>query len=111
MEGTAAQYTTEKAVEGTKAAARAVQGVAGYAGHKAAEIVAKPLGAAKEVAVSTGETMKEYTARKKEEAERELMAKRSSGRQQVYSSSNINYMLLHFVIYSYADIVDDPITV
>ncbi|KAL5793658.1 hypothetical protein ACOSP7_002252 [Xanthoceras sorbifolium] len=82
MEGTGvmakvAQYTAEKAVEGTKAAARAVQEAAGYAGHKAVEIASKPLGAAKETVVATGESMKDYTARKKEEAEREYDAKQS----------------------------------
>ncbi|XVE83523.1 hypothetical protein DITRI_Ditri16bG0094400 [Diplodiscus trichospermus] len=83
----AAHYTTEKAVEGTKVAARAVEGVAEYAGHKAAEIAAKPLGAAKEAAAAAGESMKEYTARKKEEAERELVAKRSTETQETEESS------------------------
>ncbi|XWS44573.1 hypothetical protein CRYUN_Cryun15aG0058200 [Craigia yunnanensis] len=73
----AAHYTTEKAVEGTKAGARVVDGVAEYTGHKAVEIAAKPLGAAKEAAAAAGESMKEYTARKKE-AKRELEAKRST---------------------------------
>ncbi|XVF34522.1 hypothetical protein REPUB_Repub18cG0066100 [Reevesia pubescens] len=74
----AAHYTTEKVVEGTKVAAREVEGVAEYAGHKAVEIAAKPLGAAKEAAAAAGESMKEYTARKKEEKERELEAKKST---------------------------------
>ncbi|XVF58614.1 hypothetical protein PTKIN_Ptkin07bG0080600 [Pterospermum kingtungense] len=74
----AAHYTTEKAVEGTKVAAGVVEGVAEYAGHKAVEIASKPLGAAKEAAAAAGETMIQYTARKKEESERELEAKRSS---------------------------------
>lgn len=60
------------------AAVRAVEGVTVYAGYKAAEIVSKPLVAAKDAAVSTGETMKEYTARKKEEAQRELEDKRKT---------------------------------
>ncbi|XP_041006484.1 seed biotin-containing protein SBP65-like [Juglans microcarpa x Juglans regia] len=78
---TAAHYSCEKAVEGTKAAARAVKETAEYAGHKAAEIASKPLSAAKDVAVGTGESAKEYTARKKEETERVLKAKRSAENQ------------------------------
>lgn len=64
-----AHYTCDTAVEGTKAAARLVKGAAEYAG----AIAAKPLSAAKNVAESTGESMKDYTARKKEEAQRESM--------------------------------------
>ncbi|XP_042972064.1 seed biotin-containing protein SBP65-like isoform X2 [Carya illinoinensis] len=78
---TAAHYSCEKALEGTKAAARAVKETAEYAGHKAAEIASKPLSAAKDVVVGTGESAKEYTARKKEEAGRELKAKRSEENQ------------------------------
>ncbi|KAG5224730.1 late embryogenesis abundant domain-containing family protein [Salix suchowensis] len=71
---TAAHYTTEKAVDGTMAAARAVE----YAGQKTTELAGKPLRAAKETAASTGESIKEYTARKKEEAERELEARKAA---------------------------------
>ncbi|KAK8693248.1 hypothetical protein V6N13_070841 [Hibiscus sabdariffa] len=85
---TAAHYTTEKAVEGTKAAARMVEGAAEYAGQKSKELAATTLRAAKDSASAAGETMKDYTARKKEEAARELEAKRSAeeeskGRQQL----------------------------
>ncbi|XP_038902036.1 seed biotin-containing protein SBP65 [Benincasa hispida] len=66
-----AHYSCDTAVEGTKAAARLVKGAAEYAG----AIAAKPLSAAKNVAETTGESMKDYTARKKEEAEREAMYK------------------------------------
>uniref|UniRef100_A0A803QJB5 Seed biotin-containing protein SBP65 n=3 Tax=Cannabis sativa TaxID=3483 RepID=A0A803QJB5_CANSA len=75
---TAAHYSTEKAVDGTKAAARVVKGAAEYAGHKAAEIAAVPLTAAKDMALSAGETAKGYTARKKEEAQRGLDTKQMS---------------------------------
>ncbi|KAK8566097.1 hypothetical protein V6N13_021169 [Hibiscus sabdariffa] len=74
----AAHYTTEKAVEGTKAAARMVEGAAEYAGQKSKELAATSLRAAKDSASAAGETMKDYTARKKEEAARELEAKRSA---------------------------------
>lgn len=66
-----AHYSCDTAVEGTKTAARLVKGAAEYAG----AIAAKPLSAAKNVAESTGESVKDYTARKKEEAEREAMYK------------------------------------
>ena len=66
-----AHYSCDTAVEGTKAAARLVKEAAEYAG----AIAGKPLSAAKSVAESTGESVKEYTARKKEEAEREAMYK------------------------------------
>ncbi|KAJ9177131.1 hypothetical protein P3X46_012381 [Hevea brasiliensis] len=68
---TAAHYTTEKTVEGTKAAAKAVQGVT----EKAAELAANSFNVAKQAAVSTGESITEDTARKKEEAERGLEAR------------------------------------
>ncbi|KAK9284267.1 hypothetical protein L1049_023437 [Liquidambar formosana] len=82
----------KKVVEGTKAAARGVQGVAELAGekvvaakdvvadvgHKAVEAAVKPVIAAKDAVAATGESAKEYTARKKDEAERELEAKRSA---------------------------------
>ncbi|XP_023534218.1 seed biotin-containing protein SBP65-like [Cucurbita pepo subsp. pepo] len=68
-----AHYSCDTAVEGTKAAARLVKGAAEYAG----AIAAKPLSAAKNVAESTGETVKDYTARKKEEAQRESMYKQT----------------------------------
>lgn len=61
-------------MEGTKAAARAVE----YAGQKTTELAGKPLGAAKDTAASTGESIKEYTARKKEEAEREIEARKAA---------------------------------
>ncbi|KAJ7981562.1 seed biotin-containing protein SBP65-like [Quillaja saponaria] len=77
----AAHYTTAIAVDGTKAAARAVEGVAEYTGHKAVEIASKTLDTAKDIASATGEKAKEFTARKKEEAKRELEAKRPSERQ------------------------------
>lgn len=64
---TAAHFTTEKALDATMVAAGVVGGVAEYAGHKALDITA-----------AAGETVKEYTARKKEEAARELEAKRSA---------------------------------
>ncbi|KAJ6348911.1 hypothetical protein OIU77_006492 [Salix suchowensis] len=64
----------KKAVDGTVAAARAVE----YAGQKTTELAGKPLRAAKETAASTGESIKEYTARKKEEAERELEARKAA---------------------------------
>ncbi|GLT30207.1 hypothetical protein SLA2020_050220 [Shorea laevis] len=71
----AAHYTTEKAVEGTKIAAKVVQEV----GQKAVEVAAKPLSnVAKDAAAATGETLKEYTARKKEVAPREFEAKKST---------------------------------
>lgn len=53
----AAHYTTEKAVEGTKAAVGVVQGVAGKVG----EIAAKPFVAAKDMTAATAEKAKEYT--------------------------------------------------
>ncbi|XP_027343315.1 seed biotin-containing protein SBP65-like [Abrus precatorius] len=74
----AAHYSTEKTVEGTKAAAHVVEGAAGYAGHKAAELASKSVGAVKGLAASAGETAKDYTARKKDEAQREFEAKRAS---------------------------------
>lgn len=69
---TAAHYATEKTVEGTEAAAKAVQGVT----EKAAELASKPFSAVKQAAVTTGESMEEYTARKKEEAERGVEARK-----------------------------------
>lgn len=82
---TAAHYTTEKAVEGTKATGRAVGGVAGYVGEKAtaagqaiADMAKKPLGAARDAVVSTGESAKEYTGRKEEEAHRALESKKTT---------------------------------
>uniref|UniRef100_A0A9I9DKJ8 Seed biotin-containing protein SBP65 n=1 Tax=Cucumis melo TaxID=3656 RepID=A0A9I9DKJ8_CUCME len=66
-----AHYSCDTAMEGTKAAARLVKGAAEYAG----AIAGKPLSAAKNVAQSTGESVKEYTARKKEIAEREATYK------------------------------------
>ncbi|KAK7272407.1 hypothetical protein RJT34_28986 [Clitoria ternatea] len=74
----AAHFSTEKTVEGTKAAAHVVEGAAGYAGQKASELASKSVGAVKGLAASAGETAKEYTARKKEEAQRELEAKKAS---------------------------------
>jgi len=73
-----AQFSTEMTVEGTKAAAHLVEGAAGYAGQKAAELASKSVCAVKGLAASAGESAKEYTARKKEEARRELEAKRAS---------------------------------
>ncbi|KAK7401929.1 hypothetical protein VNO78_13799 [Psophocarpus tetragonolobus] len=64
----AAHFSTEKTVEGTKAAAHVVEGAAGYAGQKAAALASKSAGAVKGLAASAGETAKEYTARKKAEA-------------------------------------------
>ncbi|KAG4384505.1 hypothetical protein AAZX31_13G274600 [Glycine max] len=74
----AAHFSAEKTVEGTKAAAHVVEGAAGYAGHKAAELASMSAGAVKGLAASAGETAKEYTAKKKEEAQRELEAKKPS---------------------------------
>ncbi|KAK7335452.1 hypothetical protein VNO80_27298 [Phaseolus coccineus] len=74
----AAHFSTEKTVEGTKAAAHLVEGAAGYAGQKAAELASMSVGAVKGLAASAGESAKGYTARKKEEAQRELEAKRAS---------------------------------
>ncbi|KAG7010395.1 Seed biotin-containing protein SBP65, partial [Cucurbita argyrosperma subsp. argyrosperma] len=68
-----AHYSCDTAVEGTKAAARLVKGAAEQAG----AIAARPLSAAKNVAESTGESVKEYTARKKEEAQRESTYKQA----------------------------------
>ena len=62
---TAAHYSCEKAVEGTKMAARAVKGAAEYTDYVANELAVKPLSAAKDVVISTGESAKEYTARRK----------------------------------------------
>ncbi|GKV24931.1 hypothetical protein SLEP1_g34468 [Rubroshorea leprosula] len=74
----AAHYTTEKAVEGTKIAAKVVQ----EAGQKAVEVAAKPLlNVAKDAVAAIGETLKEYIARKKEVAEREFEAKKSTEKQ------------------------------
>ncbi|XP_039005318.1 seed biotin-containing protein SBP65-like [Hibiscus syriacus] len=75
---TTAHYTTEKAVEGTKVAARMVEGAAEYAGQKSKELAATSLRAAKDAASAAGETIIEYTARKKEEAARDFEAKRST---------------------------------
>ncbi|CAJ1956685.1 unnamed protein product [Sphenostylis stenocarpa] len=74
----AAHFSTEMTVEGTKAAAHVVEGAAGYAGQKASELASKSAGAFKGLAASAGESAKGYTARKKEEAQRELEAKRAS---------------------------------
>ncbi|KAK7324689.1 hypothetical protein VNO77_28444 [Canavalia gladiata] len=74
----AAHFSADKTVQGTKAAAQAVEGVAGYAGHKAADLASKSVETVKGLAASAGETAKEYTARKKEEARRELEAKKAS---------------------------------
>ncbi|CAN6570300.1 unnamed protein product [Malus baccata var. baccata] len=78
---TAAHYTTEAAVEGTKKAAKVVIGAAEYAGHKAVDIVSKPLSVVKDATAVAGEKAEEYTARKKEEAQRVLEAKRSAEEQ------------------------------
>ncbi|XP_054794942.1 LOW QUALITY PROTEIN: seed biotin-containing protein SBP65-like [Prosopis cineraria] len=75
---TAAHYSTEKTVEGTKAAANIVQGTAGYAANKASELASKSLGAVKGLAARAGETAKDYTARKKEEAEKDYETKKAS---------------------------------
>ncbi|KAM1889847.1 hypothetical protein ACFX13_047791 [Malus domestica] len=78
---TAVQYTTEAAVEGTIKAAKVVMKVAEDAGHKVVDIVSKPLGMAKDAAVVAEEKAEEYTARKREEAQKELEAKRSAVKQ------------------------------
>jgi len=77
----AAHYSTEKAVEGTKAVTNAVEGAVEYLGQKAYELAAKSLDTATGLASATGENAKEYTARKKEEAERALEAKREAQNQ------------------------------
>ena len=74
----AANFGTEVTVEGTKTAVHVVEGAAGYAGQKAAELAVKSVGAVKGLAASAGETAKEYTARKKDEAQRDLDLKKAS---------------------------------
>ncbi|KAJ1417385.1 Late embryogenesis abundant protein [Sesbania bispinosa] len=80
---TAAHFSAEKTVQGTKAAANVVEGAAGYAGQKAAQLASKGVDAVKGLAASAGETAKEYTARKKEESQRELEAKKAAQNQEV----------------------------
>ncbi|XP_028778222.1 seed biotin-containing protein SBP65-like [Neltuma alba] len=75
---TAAHYSTEMTVEGTKAAANIVQGTAGYAANVAGEIASKSLDAVKGLASKAGDTAKDYTARKKEEAKKDYVTKKAS---------------------------------
>ncbi|RDX82167.1 Seed biotin-containing protein SBP65, partial [Mucuna pruriens] len=75
---TAAHFSTEKTVDGTKAAAHVVEGAAGYAGHKAAQLASMSAGAVKGLAASAGDSAKGYTAKKKDEAWRQLEAKNPS---------------------------------
>ncbi|XP_004487170.1 seed biotin-containing protein SBP65 [Cicer arietinum] len=75
---TAAHYSTQLTVDGTKAAANVVEGAARYAAPKAAELAAKSVDVVKGLAASAGESAKEFTARKKEESWREYEAKRAS---------------------------------
>ncbi|CAJ2660575.1 unnamed protein product [Trifolium pratense] len=79
---TAAHYSTKLAVDGTKAAANAVEGAAGYVVPKAAELASKSVDVVKGLASSTGETAKEFTAKKKDQSWREYEAKRVSGQLQ-----------------------------
>ncbi|KAK7405030.1 hypothetical protein VNO78_06177 [Psophocarpus tetragonolobus] len=70
----AAHYSTEMTemtVEGAKAATNVVKGAAEYAGQKASELAAKSV-----------DNAKEYTGRKKMEAEKDLAAKRESQNQE-----------------------------
>ncbi|XLU48830.1 hypothetical protein S245_043644 [Arachis hypogaea] len=76
----AAHYSTDKTVEGTKVVSGAVQGAAGYAGQKASELAAKSVGTVKGLAAAAGDSAKEYTARKMDEKETELEAKRAAQR-------------------------------
>ncbi|KAK7263728.1 hypothetical protein RJT34_31322 [Clitoria ternatea] len=78
----AAHYSAEMTVEGTKAVTNVVKGVAEYAGQKASEFAGKSVDTAKGLAASAGENAKEYTARKKGEAERDLEAKREAQNQE-----------------------------
>ncbi|KAG7639461.1 putative Late embryogenesis abundant protein, LEA_4 subgroup [Arabidopsis thaliana] len=66
---TAAHFTTEKVVQGTKAVAGTVEGAVGYAGHKAVEVGSKAVDLTKEKAAVAADTVVGYTARKKEEAQ------------------------------------------
>lgn len=77
----AAQYSTEMTVEVTKAATTMVEEAVEYLGQKAYELAAKSVDTATGLAAATGENAKEYTARKKEEAERALEAKRETQNQ------------------------------
>ncbi|PNX71790.1 putative seed biotin containing protein SBP65, partial [Trifolium pratense] len=79
---TAAHYSTKLAVDGTKAAANAVEGAAGYVVPKAAELASKSVDVVKGLASSTGETAKEFTSKKKDQSWREYEAKRVSGQLQ-----------------------------
>ncbi|XP_025687775.1 uncharacterized protein [Arachis hypogaea] len=76
----AAHYSTDKTVEGTKVVSGAVQGAAGYAGQKASELAAKSVGTVKGLAAAAGDSAKEYTARKMDEKETELEAKKAAQR-------------------------------
>ncbi|CAJ1978841.1 unnamed protein product [Sphenostylis stenocarpa] len=78
----AAHFSTEMTVEGTKAATHVVEEAVEYLGQKAYDLAAKSLDAATGLAAATGENAKEYTARKKEEAERVLEAKREAQNQE-----------------------------
>ncbi|CAL5200337.1 unnamed protein product [Lathyrus oleraceus] len=75
---TASHYATQLTVDGTRAAANAVEGAVGYVAPKASELAAKSVETVKGLAASAGETAKEFTARKKEESWREYEAKRAS---------------------------------
>ncbi|BAT90032.1 Seed biotin-containing protein [Vigna angularis] len=77
----AAQYSTEMTVEGTKAATTIVEEAVEYLGQKVYELAAKSMDTATGLAAATGENAKEYTARKKEEAERALEVKRETQNQ------------------------------
>ncbi|XP_047335917.1 seed biotin-containing protein SBP65-like [Impatiens glandulifera] len=81
-----ANFTTEKTVAATKAAAGAVGGVAGYVGEKTGAakdtvtgFVGEKIVNAKDAVVSAEESLAEYTARKKAEADRELGMKKKVG--------------------------------
>jgi hypothetical protein len=85
-----AELTASAAVEGTKMAGNAVQGVAGYVRPTVANVSqkgAEMFNTATNAAVSSGETAKEYAARKKEEAQRDMEKKASKETQGDVTSS------------------------
>lgn len=95
---TAAHYSTKLTVDGTKAAAHAVEGAAGYVVPKAAGLALKSVDVVKGLAASAGETAKEFTAKKKDESWREYETKRASGQLQVLFYTFITFIRL-FLFY------------
>ncbi|CAI8592545.1 unnamed protein product [Vicia faba] len=75
---TATHYATQLTVDGTKAAASAVEGAVGYVAPKASELAAKSVETVKGLAASAGETAKGFTARKKDESWREYETQKAS---------------------------------